>query len=150
MEPGRPVEARLSDPAFTLEQPTTWNTHLGSDASCHELGLVETATMAMLTTGGSPGDHIDLAGTDTGGQQPVDQQPGKVMGELPPIAVLESEQHIAGATGEGNRCDHLTTTRHRRWSGEREPAGSAQHRPDTFTPGTTRLEDHVSSSTRGV
>ncbi len=147
VERSRPVWATLPSRS---QQPSAGKPELGCDTTGHEFGLVEPTPMPTMTAGRRPGHDIEVARPNARRQQPIDQQTGEMVGELPAVGVLEPQQHVAWTPGEGNGGDHLGAERHRRRHRQREPAGTAQHRPDPITPSTTRLKHHAPHHDEGA
>jgi hypothetical protein len=129
--------------AVAFEQAATRNTELGSRPPCDEFGLVEPALAATAAAGWRPGHCVDPDfGTHPRSNEPIDQETGQMAGELPAIAIFEAEQHIAGATAERHRRDHLGTVTPSGGGGTRrgnegEPAGATQHLARPVASGTT-------------
>lgn len=144
MQPSRPVETGLNRaPGAALQQPTTWHAELQRHATSDEFGLVEPALVSALTARRCPCDDIDVVGANPFGEQPVDQEPGEVVRQLTAIPILEAQQYIAGAPGEGHCGDHLTCDRQGHGCRQSESARPAQHRADPVTTSTSSLKQHA-------
>jgi hypothetical protein len=126
-----------------FEQSPARQPELGSHPARNDLGLVEPTPVPPARGCGCPRHDVEVGRPHTGCDQTVDEQPGEVVRELPTIAVLEAEQHVAGTTGEGQSRDHVAALGQRARPREREPARAAQHRPDPFTACAMTLEDHA-------
>lgn len=83
------------------------------------------------------------------GDDAVDHQPGEMARDLTPVAVLQPEDHPPGPTGEGDRAVHTVGTRPWPRAEQGESAGGAHGHTRGVTSGTTRLEDHGISLTKG-
>lgn len=151
MEALRPIEAGLGKaPDLTLEQTAARQTHLCSHSTGDDFGLVEPALLPSAATGRRPRHDIDVMGADAVREQPIDEETGEVVGELPTIPVLEPEQDVASTADERHRGDHIAADRHGRRCREGETTRPAQHGTDPVTTGTTRLEHHAAQHDVGL
>ena len=96
------------------------------------------------------GAHVTTSTRAAGRHEPVDEQPGEVPGDRPPVAVLEAEQHVADPTGERGG-DHDAVGRLRGGAAdEREPARATDRGARGVAAGAAGGEDHVTDHDEGV
>ena len=138
-----------------LEQPARRQPQLAGDLASDEFGLIEPPPPAAGGARGRPCHDLDVAPRSKPfGHHAVDEQTGEVSGELTPIAVLEPEDDVADAPGEGQRGDDPAVgpaeRGARRRTGEGEATGTAQRHTWSVTTGTTGLEQHVPRCSQGV
>src|SRR5690606_32600456 len=84
--PGQPG---LRHVALTLEQTSARKPELQGDPASDHLSLIEAAPAPVTAAGRGPGHDVEVARSDAFAQQPVDEQPGEVVPERAPVAVLE-------------------------------------------------------------
>jgi hypothetical protein len=72
-----------------------------------------------------------------------------VTGDLTSIPVLEAEHHVASTTGEGHRCVYTVTSGSWPRAQEGESAGDTHGNTRGVASGTTGLEHHGISVTKG-
>ena len=139
----------------SLEQPARRQPQLAGDLAGDQFGLVEPTPAPASRARRRPGHDIDVAaGSKPLGHEAVDEQTGEVTGELATVAVLEPEDDVADAAGEGHGGDDPTLGPAEggawRRTGEGEAAGAAQRHTRSVTTGATGLEEHVPRCTQGV
>lgn len=134
--------------ATPLEQPPRRHPQLSSDVTGNELALIEATRPPARGTRRRPGDHVE-ATVVTVGNNRVDDQAGKMTCDLTSIPVLEAEHHVASATGEGNRRLHTMTSCTWPRAHEGESARDTYGNARGVASGTTGLEHHEISVTKG-
>ena len=95
------------------------------------------------------GAHVTTSTRSPGRRQPVDEQPGEVPGDRPPVAVLEPEQHVAHPTGERGGDEHAVGAAGVGPADEGEAAGPTDRGTRGVAAGAAGREDHGPSMTRG-
>ena len=147
VEPADAAQAGLR-PSVTvsLEQPPARHPELAGDVPGHQFGLVEAPVAPAPGAGRGPRDDVD---PPTGRGEPVDQQPGEMAGDGPPVPVLEAEQHVAHSTGERGHDEDPTRPTRLGAADEGEAAGTAQWRAGSVTAGASGREDHGVSMNEG-
>ncbi len=132
-----------------IEQTPHGQPELGADVTGQQFALVEAALPAPGGAGGSPRDHVDprvIAAFD----DLVDDEAGEVPADATPVAVLQTEDHVARPSGERHgRMDTMGLG-----SGhppdEGESTGDAHRCTRGITSGTTCHEQHVLHHDEGV